>query len=274
MRTFSEEEQHFVKRILSCGNSFHAGKSLVNNIFCTEGIALLFLDDGSSCILAATSNSAQVKSAKQKLFTILALLQELEQANMIVCLDTSCKRSLYMSSKDTSLAIDRKQYTFDGGTITEDGEIFTMKTTSGSLWMSGRILAQPLANSLHHYMTSEIYATSLLQDLADNSFKSMEVLQYEKELSYARKSLIVSWAAFFVACLSIVIEVPISNEWGISTMDSVQFENLHKSIENIGVQIHETNNKLDSTVVLRHGECTDSACMETKQSTKRIKNIK
>lgn len=246
METISEDERLFIREILRHGDCFRVGESLVNNLFGHDGIALFLLDDGTACILAASSESEKVKKSKQKLFTLMALMEDLERDNMIVCFEGKHKLALYMSSGDTSLAVDRNRYTFNGGVIEDEKSKFVLKMANDGKLMSGVALARPVSEKLYHFVASEIFATSRLQELSDNNFQSVEALRYEKEISYANKSLRVSWAAFFVALVSVFVNVPISNKWGRSTIDTSQYINITNSITGIREEVQMVNRRIDS----------------------------
>lgn len=249
MKEISEAERNFLQNILKHTEGFSVGESLIGDIFCSDGLSLFLLDDGRCCFLSASEGCDKVNVSKMRLFNILALMKDLEQENMIYCLDGEKRLTLYMSSSDTSVAVNGDKYSLDGYTIEERNGTFTMKTTMGNFAMCGKAVSQSLADSLCHYIDGIVYPTSLLQEFFDNDFKDIGTLRYEKEIGYARKSFYVSWAAFVVAILSVIFSVPISNEWGESTINTLQYKELKKSIDNVSNEFQKINIKLDSVAV-------------------------
>lgn len=260
MKIISEAEREFLRNVLNHSEGFLAGESLVGDLFDSDGIALFFLEDGRCCLFSGPDENEKTYAARQRLFNLMALMNDLERENMICCLDREKRNALYMSSQDTSVAVNVKGYSLDGYVIEEDQGTFTIKTTLGKPVMQGNMLQQSLADTLRHYIDGRAYATSRLQEFVNNDFKSVETLRYEKEISYARKSLRVSWAAFVVAILSVIVTVPISNEWGESTIKAEQFEKLEKRIDGIKNEIELSNSKLDSVIAASRREKIDTCC--------------
>lgn len=258
MKVVSEAEREFLRNVLNHSEGFLVGESLVGDLFDSDRIALFFLEDGRCCLFSGPEDNENTDTARQRMFNLMALMNDLERENMIYCLDREKKNTLYMSSQDTSVAVNGKGYSLDGYVIEEDQDTFTIKTTLGKPVMQGNMLQQSLADTLRHYIEGRAYATSRLQEFVNNDFKSVETLRYEKEISYARKSLRVSWAAFVVAILSVIVTVPISNKWGESTIKGDQFEKLEKRIDGIKNEIEISNSKIDSVIASSQCEKIDT----------------
>lgn len=256
MKVISEAEREFLRNVLNHSEGFLAGESLVGDLFDSDGIALFFLVDGRCCLCSGSDDNEKTDAARQRLFNLMALMNDLERENMICCLDQEKRNTLYMSSQDTSVAVDGARYSSNGYVIEESQNSFTIKTVLKGNVMNGNVLQQSLADTLRHYIDGRVYATSRLQEFVDNDFKSMETLRYEKEIGYAKKSLRVSWAAFVVAFLSVIVTVPISNKWGVSTIKAEQFEKLEKKMDGIKNEIKRS--KLESVIVASRCEKADT----------------
>lgn len=271
MRVYSNEEKHFIKSLLKNHEGMHVGSELVADLFSNDSIALAIFEDGSACLFSALLESDKVKTAKLRFFSLIALMESLENEQMIYCVDNVPTLALYMSSHDTSLAIGHNKYTFAGGTIEPVSDKCIMKDTRGNTVMEGRLLSSSLIRKINRFISGELYATSRLRELVENKFKSVEILQYEKQLDYSRKSLRVSWAAFGISLLSTVLNVPISNIWGKSTIIETQYEGIIKSISTIG-KSEDTKNCVVDTVVKKS---VDTICVKhNKNENRNTTNVK
>ncbi len=248
MRVYSNEEQYFIISLLKNHEAMHVGSELVADLFSNDSIALAILDDSRVCLFSSSLESEKAKTAKLRLFSLIALMESLEYEQMIYCIDNEPTLSLYMTSRDTSLAFGHNKYTFAGGIIERTPDKCILKNTVGNTLMEGRYLSLPLERTIIHFITGDVYATSRLQELVENQFKSVEILQYEKELNYTRKSLRISWAAFGISLLSLVFNVPISNKWGRSTISRTQYEGIIKGISAIGKSENTTNCVADTVL--------------------------
>lgn len=246
MKNVLDKERIFLRKILGCSCGLEIGKSFLCDLFCSDGIALFFLDDGRCCILSKPDENLKVSTSRLRLFNLLVLLNDLEQNNMIYCLDSEKRSALYMMSQDTSVAKTEEKYLIEGYIIEEYKEAFTMKTSMGNVVMSGNALPQTVADILRHYIDGRVFPTSRLYEFVNRDFKSIETLRYEKEIGIARKSLYVSWAAFAVAILSIIFSVPISNQWGESTIKPSQYEDLKTTINKVCYEIQKAKGGYES----------------------------
>ena len=258
MKIISEAEREFLRNVLNHSEGFLAGESLAGDLFGSDSIALFFLEDGRCCLFSGSDENEKTDAARRRLFNLVALMNDLERENMICCLDREKRNALYLSSQDTSVAVDGARYSSNGYVIEENPNAFTIKTALKENVMKGNMLQPTLADTLRHYIDGRVYATSRFLEFVNNDFKSTETLRYEKEIGYARKSLWVSWAAFVVAILSIILSVPISNKWGVSTIKAEQFEGLEKKIDGIKNEVKLSNSKLESVIVASRCEKVDT----------------
>lgn len=256
MRLYSEKEQSFINQILCHPDGICVAETLTGSLWGSDGIVLFLLEDKRICLFTVREESEKSRSAKLQLFSLLALMESLEHANMIYGIDLSPTLSLFMDSEDISLAIDRNRYTFAKGSIEESHEGYILKDVNGKALMTGEILAQSLGLKMQHFLTGKFYPTSRLQELVNNGFKSLEIMHYEKERKDSRKSLIISWLAFAVAVLSFCLEIPISNRWGKSTITSSQYEEIIKSITSIHNELHIMTGKQDSLANKKQSQIT------------------
>lgn len=266
MRIYSSEEQHFIKSILMNRDGMRVGRELVANLFDNDSIALAILDDSRVCMLSASLESVKAKTAKLRLFSIIALMESLENEQMICCIDSDPEMSLYMSSEDTSLAIAHDKYTFAEGTIEQSHGNYILRDLKGNIVMNGRVLSLPLERKINHFIVGDVYATSRLKELVENEFKSVEILQYEEELGYTRKSLYVSWAAFIISLLSTILNVPISNMWGKSTIMETQYQGIMQSISSI----NKSENTKKCVVGSVEKKPVDTLCVQHNKKENRI----
>lgn len=250
MRQYSEEEQRIIKSIIKHSDGFHLGYDLINDLFSNDGIALVILDEGRASLLSLPIETEKVKSAKLHLFSILSLMEHLEREQMIYCIDKEPVLSLYMSSQNTSLAIAKGKYSCDGAIIEDCQGQCIMKDAEGRSVMKGNYIDDSLCHRIRHFFIGDIYATSRLHELVNNQFKSLEILQYEKDLDYARKSLWVSWGAFAISILSVVFSIPLSNKFGTSTMIESQYQGIIDKLSKIDSILNATNSKLDTAIVM------------------------
>lgn len=271
MRVYSNEEKHFIKSLLKNHEGMHVGSELVADLFSNDSIALALFEDGSACLFSASLELDKVKTAKRRFFSLIALMESLENEQMIYCIDNAPTLALYMSSRDTSLAIGHNKYTFAGGTIEPVSDKCIMKDTRGNAVMEGRLLSSSLIRKIDRFISGEVYATSRLQELVENKFKSIEILQYETELRYSRNSLYVSWAAFIMSLLSTVLNVFISNMWGKSTIIETQYDGIIQSISSLGKSEDTKNCGVDSVVK----KPVDTLCVKhNKNENRKTTNVK
>lgn len=231
MRRYSDSDKKIILLILDNNHQKVFGSQLAGTFFGTNGISLM-LGDNDSCLLEAIDGDGEdIKKRKAQFISVLSLLRHLEQEGYIYCLYPADKDDLLFSqSEDVHIAKDGSsyRYTFNGGSIEMDNDEYLMKDNSGAIVMKGTALSEALSTDCRRFLGAIIYPTYQLKELVKNEYKQEEIVQYEKQLGYARKSLYVSWSAFLVSVIAVFINVPISNLFGYSTINSRQFEVVHR----------------------------------------------
>lgn len=227
MRRYSEQDKKIIRLILKDNHQEVFGSQLAGTLFGTNGISLM-LGDNDSCLLEAIDGDGEdIKKRKAQFISVLSLLRHLEQEGYIYCLYPADKDDLLFSqSEDVHIAKDGSsyRYTFNGGSIEMDNDEYLMKDNSGAIVMKGTALSEALSTDCRRFLGAIIYTTYQLKELVKNEYRQEEIVQYEKQLYYARKSLCVSWRAFAVSVIALILTVPISNIFGYSTMKTEQFE--------------------------------------------------
>lgn len=227
MRRYSDSDKKIILLILDNNHQKVFGSQLRETLFGTSSISLV-LGDNYSCLLEAIDGDGEeIKKRKVQFISVLSLLRHLEQEGYIYCLSPAYKDDLlFYESEKLEIAKDgiSSRYTFKEGSIEVDNDEFLMKDNIGVIVMKGTALAEDLAIECRRFLGAIIYPTYQLKELVKNKYKQEEIVQYEKQLGYARKSLYVSWSAFLVSVIAVFINVPISNLFGYSTINSRQFE--------------------------------------------------
>lgn len=227
MRRYSDSDKKIILLILDNNHQKVFGSQLRETLFGTSSISLI-LGDNYSCLLEAIDGDGEeIKKRKVQFISVLSLLRHLEQEGYIYCLSPAYKDDLlFYESEDLQIAKDgiSSRYTFKEGSIEMDNDEYLMKDNSGAIVMKGTALSEALSTDCRRFLGAIIYTTYQLKELVKNEYRQEEIVQYEKQLYYARKSLCVSWRAFAVSVIALILTVPISNIFGYSTMKTEQFE--------------------------------------------------
>ena len=269
MKYYSNEDQEFIRFLILDDSQEKLGSRLVGQLFGVGRIALLLRkDDTSVLFVASNGNCMQIKEDKARLTSLLALLDYLEQQGYLYCLDyTGSEELLFCASHDPQIAVNetKTQYNYQGGYIKDINGKCDMYSPSNILVMNGLAISSPLAQKLRHFLAGEIYPAAQLSDLVENDFKSEEILQYEYQMKYARRSLRVSWGAFIVSILGMCLNVPISNSYGYSTINFRQFtiiDSIRTDVSQINSIISRMNlaNMAKDTTSIVKGDCALDSC--------------
>lgn len=240
MRQYTKDDREIIQILMQNDNQKRLGSLLIGRIFGLEQIALLSRKGECSVLFESSKeNGQQIQSHKAQLTDMLSLLDYLEQQGYLYCLDyTGNEDLLFCTSSDPQIAVNKEntRHSHQGGYIEYTNGEYSMYNSSCTMVMKGHVISSLLAQKLRHFLMGEIYATAQLSNLVANNFKAEETLQYEEQMKYAIRGLHISWGAFIVSILAMILNVPLSNRCGYSTINSEQFaiiDSIHTDVSKI-----------------------------------------
>lgn len=182
----------------------------------------------SNNVIVLTKETLDEKLRREeliKIVSVLSFINKLEKEGLVYIINDE-RKALFCSQNQTQLALKVEGgYEVLNFRIKLNDEEIEVRDEFGYKVLTGYRVSESMSRAIKHFMGNSIYPTESLMDLVHNNFKLTE----DKSLKYAICSF---WVAIFAIILSI-FAVPISNKWGVTTLNSQQYDSLIKSINGL-----------------------------------------
>lgn len=224
MARFSDKEKLLLKEIskMDCISDIY---SLASKIYGIENLSLLLLKQDIDNVIVLTKETLDEELRREeliKIVSVLSFIDRLEKEGLVYIINDE-RNALFCSQSQTQLALKVEGgYEVLNFRIKLNDEEIEVRDEFGYKVLTGYRVSESMSRAIKHFMGNSIYPTESLMDLVHNNFKLTE----DKSLKYAICSF---WVAIFAIILSI-FAVPISNKWGVTTLNSQQYDSLIKSI--------------------------------------------
>lgn len=202
--------------------------SLASKIYGIENLSLLLLKLDSNNVIVLTKETLDEKLRREeliKIVSVLSFINKLEKEGLVYIINDE-RKALFCSQNQTQLALKVEGgYEVSNYRIELNDEEIDVRDKLGRKVLTGHRVSESLSRAIKYFLGNSIYPTESLLNLVHNNFKLTE----DKSLKYAICSF---WVAIFAIILSI-FAVPISNKWGVTTLNSQQYDSLIKSINGL-----------------------------------------
>ena len=227
MARFSDKEKLLLKEISKreCISDIY---SLAAGIYGIKGLSLLLVKQDMNNVIVLAKDALDEGLRRDdhiKIVSVLSFIDKLEKEGLVYIINDE-RNALFCSQKQTQLAVKIEGgYVVLNYRIKLNDEEIEVRDELGRKVLIGYRVSESLSCAIKHFLGNSIYPTESLMDLVHNNFKLTE----DKSLKYAICSF---WVAIFAIILSI-FAVPISNKWGVTTLNSQQYDSLIKSINGL-----------------------------------------
>lgn len=267
MRTFSELDKDVARRLLSNHGEKH-GSEVLSDCFSMKSLAVFLMGKDSSYMLYAKDcdNNTLLKS-KQRLMSVLSILDYMEQEGMIYVIDSLSSDLFFLHElNDHNVAVvkENHRYSFEKGTVECQSGKCVVKDTSYSDIMEGDVCSDLFTQKLWHFFVGDVYDTQALVSFVGNGFKLPEVLQYEEELKHTKESLCLTRITLLTSLLIPILCIPLSNCLGKSTLTEQQYYPVIQCLEKVDTTVSE---------ICKHLKDVESSQIKFIQKTCEIKPI-
>lgn len=219
--------------------------SLASKIYGIENLSLLLLKQDIDNVIVLTKGTLDEELRREeliKIVSVLSFIDRLEKEGLVYIINDE-RNALFCSQSQTQLALKVEGgYAVLNYRIKLNEEEIEVRDELGRKVLIGYRVSESLSRAIKHFMGNSIYPTESLMELVHNNFKLTE----DKALIYTKYSF---WTAIFAMLLS-MCAVPISNKWGVTTLDSRQYDSLIKSIN--GLTRKETVDSIEVENMLPH----------------------
>lgn len=267
MRTFSELDKDVARRLLSNHGERHCFEVL-SDCFSMMNLAVFLQGKNSAYMLYAKDcDNNTLSKSKQRLMSVLSILDYMEQEGMIYVIDTLSSDSFFfheLNDHNVAVVEENHRYSFEKGTIECQSGRCIVKENAYSDIMEGDICSELLTQKLWHFFIGDVYDTQALVSFVGNGFKLPEVLQHEEELKHTKASLCLTKITLLTSLLIPILCIPLSNRFGKSTLTEQQYHPVIHCLE-----------KMDTTVseICKHLKCIERGIIMSTQKTCETKPI-
>lgn len=244
MARFSDKEKLLLKEIskMDCISDIY---SLASKIYGIENLSLLLLKQDIDNVIVFTKETLDEELRREeliKIVSVLSFIDKLEKEGLVYIINDE-RNAWFCSQSQTQLALKVEGgYVVLNYRIKLNEEEIEVRNELGRKVLIGYRVSESLSRAIKHFMGNSIYPTESLMELVHNNFKLTE----DKALIYTKYSF---WTAIFAMLLS-MCAVPISNKWGVTTLDSRQYDSLIKNIK--GLARKGTVDSLEFENILPH----------------------
>lgn len=227
MARFSDKEKLLLKEInkRDCISDIY---SLASKIYGIENLSLLLLKLDSNNVIVLTKETLDEELRREeliKIVSVLSFIDKLEKGGLVYIINDE-RNALFCSQNQTQLALKVEGgYEVLNYRIELNDEEIDVRDKLGRKVLTGHRVSESLSRAIKYFLGNSIYPTEALLDLVHNNFKLTE----DKALIYTKYSF---WTAIFAMLLS-MCAVPISNKWGVTTLDPRQYDSLIKNIKGL-----------------------------------------
>lgn len=242
MRTFSELDKDVARCLLSNHGEKHVFEVL-SDCFSMKSLAVFLQGKDSAYILYAKDcNYNTLLKSKQRLMSVLSILDYMEQEGMIYVIESLSSDLFFLhelNEHNVAVVKENQRYSFEKGTVECQSGKCVVKDTSYSDIMEGDACSDLLTQKLWHFFVGDVYDTQTLVSFVGNGFKLPEVLQYEEELKHTKKSLCLTRITLLTSMLIPILCIPLSNRFGKSTLTEQQYYPVIKCLEKVDTTVSE-----------------------------------
>ncbi len=233
-----------VKNIIDCINKTNITDAQmlgveISGILFSEKESALVIEDDQAVLICANDEKSKEKIAI--LSELFSLMQYMEANHIIYVVKQEMEGQIIFQHNVNDLKEDGVPGEFNLGNsnkfINHGGRYF-IENKNGSVKLNHNTDLSFLYDECIHYFCSIILPTALMGEFISHKYMSPNDYFTKKSITIARNSMIV---AVIIACLSPIVSVKISNEYGYSTINKSQFDSLVNAVSNTTISLrHDT----------------------------------
>ena len=146
---------------------------------------------------------------------------------------------MILNNHNVAVVEENHRYSFEKGTVVFLCGKCVVKDDSCSDIMEGDVCSDLLTQKLWHFFVGDVYETQALVSFVGNDFKLPEVIQYEEELKYTKKSLCLTRITLLTSLFLPFLSIPLSNCFGKSTLTEQQYYPVIQCLEKVDTTVSE-----------------------------------
>lgn len=208
----------------------------ISEILFNEKESALVIDDGRAILICA--NAEKSKEKIDILCELFSLMQYMEENHIIFVVKQDIDNFVTFQHNANDLKEDGIPGEFNLGNsnrLIKQGGRYIVENNNGLAKLNHNTDLSFLYDDCIRYFCSVILPTALMGEFISHNYMSANDYLANKSITIARNSMIIS---VFVACLSPVASVLISNKCGYSTINKSQFDSLVKTVSDTKISLN------------------------------------
>ena len=154
---------------------------------------------------------------------------------------------LYEDCNDMKKVATLQGYNLDNGyKLKKEQGGYYVYTNDGKKVFSQNVNIDFMADEIKHYLESRIFPTSAINHFIGHKFRTDNDYNNQQALKTSRWSIRV---AIFIACLSPLVTLWLSNKWGKATINESQYDGLLMKIDEKTTPVDATSSMFHDTII-------------------------
>ena len=238
MRSYNDKEKRLLEKIVNHTSIEHNRfGNEIKDLFNESSLALLVLrDEYEGYIFTSSPKRGTKEMTLSKVVWYLSFLEYCEQKNFIFCMEDNDYTGLLFHpqhNSDVAIEVAKKTYRYTNGLIEIEGLEAKLKDKNNDIVMYGFKCPKNLTALIKHFFTSKLFPTSTLLELHSNNYQTAEERSLTKQLKDAKRNFLIAVIGLGLSLLMPIISIFISNGYGYTTIEKLQYEKIIKELENI-----------------------------------------
>lgn len=205
------------------------GQSVAHILFSRGNCALLHIDNHYSILLRKNTDATK---ELRTLTELLSYLSYMEQEHIIYVQSGETQNNdfvFYNGCDDMKKSSAICGYELGNGVILrETAGKYEISANDSTISLSQMVNIDFITEEIEKYLCGRLLPTAALKSFIDHGFLSENDYNNHKALKTGCISIIV---ALIIACLSPIVTLWMTNKWGVSTIDTLQFSTIIEKIE-------------------------------------------
>ena len=201
----------------------------VSNVLFRKGEKALLRIDGKYCLLLGESIDAA--ESTRMLLELFSYLRDMEKEHIIYVQQSLGDKDsflFYEECKDLRWSQASQRYNMGDNCYLKELKGQFQIFDNGNVVLKQAVNLDFLSDEIEQYLCSLIYPTNTLKRFIKQGYLSDNDYYNNEAQSLSRKSIIV---ALIIACVSPIVTLLLSNQWGVTTIIDSQYSSIGEVIE-------------------------------------------